>query len=179
MKNEMNIWVIGGDMRQVKLAEALAGDGHTVHSFALEQAGEAAGVDPASDLSAAALADCVVLPLPVEGEGGALNAPFSEGTHPLEEVFAALRPGQVLCGGKVSQRAAALAAARGLTLHDYFAREELAVANAVPGALAVEHTKSARQERTPSPASVGKCSHFDLRPPCGGRLSKPEPVKPS
>ena len=31
MKHELNIWVVGGDLRQAKLARLLAEDGHTVH----------------------------------------------------------------------------------------------------------------------------------------------------
>ena len=38
MKHELNIWVVGGDMRQAKLAQLLALDGHTVHTYALAQA---------------------------------------------------------------------------------------------------------------------------------------------
>ncbi|MEG1858549.1 MAG: dipicolinate synthase subunit DpsA, partial [Pseudoflavonifractor sp.] len=97
MRNEQNFWVIGGDMRQAKLAELLCEDGHTVHTFALERAPELAGVLAEEDLHEACLADCVVLPLPVEGEGSLLNAPLAAGRHPLAEICAALRPGQVLC----------------------------------------------------------------------------------
>ena len=133
MKNELNIWVVGGDMRQAKLAEQFADDGHTVHTFALEWAPEPIlGAEQAEDLEGAALADCVVLPLPVTGEGSLLNAPLSAGRHTLVQVLDALRPGQVVCAGKVGDEARSLAAKRGLTLQDYFAREELAVANAVP-----------------------------------------------
>ena len=39
MRNELNLWVAGGDMRQAKLAELLAADGHTVHAYALERLG--------------------------------------------------------------------------------------------------------------------------------------------
>ena len=46
----------------------------------------------------------------------------------------ALSPGQMVCGGRVDPVTAALAAERGLTVLDYFDREELAVANAVPTA---------------------------------------------
>ena len=35
MKHELNIWVVGGDLRQAKLAQLLAEDGHTVHTYAL------------------------------------------------------------------------------------------------------------------------------------------------
>ena len=30
MKHELNIWVVGGDLRQEKLAQLLAEDGHTM-----------------------------------------------------------------------------------------------------------------------------------------------------
>ena len=33
MKHELNIWVVGGDLRQAKLAQLLAEDGHTVHTY--------------------------------------------------------------------------------------------------------------------------------------------------
>ena len=138
MKHELNVWVIGGDLRQAKLAELLQGDGHTVHTYALDRSPEPAPGEE-SNLTGAELADCVVLPLPAAGEGGTLNAPLSGGSHPLTQVLDALRPGQVICAGRVDPATRAMAEERGLTLHDYFAREELAVANAVPAALAVWH----------------------------------------
>lgn len=135
MKHEWNIWVVGGDQRQAQLAVQLARDGHTVHTYALERAGELGeGVEPERDLRGAVRADCVILPLPVTGEGTLLNTPLSEGSLPLAEVLDRLRPGQIVCAGLVTPPVAALADARGLTLHDYFAREELAIANAVPTA---------------------------------------------
>ena len=134
MRNELTFWVVGGDMRQARLAELLSADGHTVHTFALEELGPLAGVKQEESLREMELADCVVLPLPAAGEGGGLNTPLSGAVHPLAEVFDALRPGQVVCAGRVDPDTAALAAEWGLTLYDYFAREELAVANAVPTA---------------------------------------------
>lgn len=131
MKHELNVWVIGGDLRQAKLAELLQNDGHTVHTYALEQAPELPWEGEKS-LTGVELADCVVLPLPVSGDGTMLNAPLSEGSHPLAQVLDALRPGQIICAGRVDARTLTMAQERGLMLHDYFAREELAVANAVP-----------------------------------------------
>jgi dipicolinate synthase subunit A len=127
----MNVWVIGGDLRQVKLAQLLREDGHGVHTYALERAPELAWAEEA-ELAGVELADCVVLPLPVAGDGAALNAPLSESAHPLAQVLDALRPGQLICAGRVDPETARLARERGLCLRDYFAREELAVANAVP-----------------------------------------------
>lgn len=130
MRQELNVWVVGGDMRQAKLAELLADDGHTVHTWALERADVT--VERAADLKEAVLADCVVLPLPTIGEGGLLNTPLSEEKVPLQRVLAALRPGQVVCAGKVGPEFQSQAEEKGVRLFDYFAREELAVANAVP-----------------------------------------------
>ena len=134
MRNELNFWVVGGDMRQAKLAELLSADGHAVHTFALEELGPLEGVRQEKGLAEAELADCVVLPLPAAGGDGRLNAPLSRLSLPLAEVFSGLRPGQVVCAGRVDAPARAQAEALGLTLRDYFAREELAVANAVPTA---------------------------------------------
>lgn len=137
MRNELNLWVAGGDMRQAKLAELLAEDGHSVHTFAMERLGPIPGTAQEQALDGMSLADCVVLPLPAAGEGSLLNAPLSEGRHTLSHVLDALRPSQVICAGMVGPQLAAMAADRGLTLHDYFTREELAVANAVPTALPI------------------------------------------
>ncbi|WP_297719118.1 dipicolinate synthase subunit DpsA [Intestinimonas sp.] len=132
MRNEWNIWVVGGDLRQVRLAQLLCEEGHSVHTWALERA---EGVpEPMADLSEARLADCVVLPLPAAGEDGRLNAPFSEEKAELAGVLDALRPGQVVCAGRASPALLELARERELRLFDYFDREELAVANAVPTA---------------------------------------------
>lgn len=137
MRNELNVWVIGGDMRQVSLAELLEGDGHTVHTWGLEGAEECPGKE--ADFRKAVLADCVILPLPAMGEDGRLNAPLAENAPLIEQVLDALRPGQVVCGGRVSPQLQAMALERDLRLWDYYAREELAVSNAVPTALAVGH----------------------------------------
>ena len=145
MNHELNFWVVGGDMRQLRLAQLLSQDGHTVHVYALDAGGELlSGLIQEDHLGSIARADCVVLPLTVSLGGGLLNAPLSVADHPLAPILDRLSPRQFLCGGRVDPDTRALAQARGLTIHDYFAREELAVANAVPTAegavqLAMEH----------------------------------------
>ena len=145
MKHELNFWVVGGDMRQVKLAQLLSDDGHTVHTYALDPGPEPVpGLIQEQNLNQAGRADCVVLPLTVSTGGGLLNAPLSLSEHPLAPILDRLSPRQFLCGGRIDPETEALARERGLTIHDYFAREELAVANAVPTAegavqLAMEH----------------------------------------
>ena len=127
----MNIWVVGGDPRQAALAAALADDGHGVHTFALEK-GEK--VVCQSSLNGIDRADCVILPLPAATGEGRLNAPLSDSSHRLEDILDALRPGQLVCAGMADEKLKWLAEERRLLLRDYFAREELAVLNAVPTA---------------------------------------------
>lgn len=118
----LNFWVVGGDARQIYLAEALAGDGHFVHTYALGGKGDS------DSLAGAGEADCVLLPLPAMG-GELLNT-----TPPMApaQVLGALAPGQLVLAGQAVPSLAAETERRKLTLIDYFVREELAVANAVP-----------------------------------------------
>lgn len=127
-------WVVGGDQRQAALAAALAEDGHRVMTWCLDKAELPPSVKRAESPEGIDRADCVVLPLPVRGEGDTLSAPLCAQTQPLDDLFARLRPQQYLCGGRADDRTFALAARHGLTVHDYFTREELTVANAVPTA---------------------------------------------
>ncbi len=140
MRQPLHFWVVGGDLRCRALAQALAQDGHTVHTYALGEVGSPAGavsnLSSSETLEGVKGADCVILPLPAQ-KGELLNAPLASSPPPLSQVLDALAPGQLCCAGRVSPELKQEAEARGLRLADYFAREELAVANAVPAALAV------------------------------------------
>lgn len=123
---EKNIWVVGGDRRQVYLAGLLRQDGHTLHTVGLGE--KERGLD---DL---ALAHCVILPLPVLGKNGRIHTPLSQEKIDLSQVLDHMRPGQVLCGGMVSPEVREAGERAGLQVFDYYAREECMVANAVPTA---------------------------------------------
>lgn len=123
----LEIWVVGGDERQRLLAGLLAEKGHRVHTLAL---GEGSGRETAG----LGRADCVLFPLPVSREKGRLFAPLAGEEVALDTVLDAMRPGQLALGGQVGAETARAFQARGLRWRDYFAREELAVANAVPTA---------------------------------------------
>lgn len=131
----LRVWIVGGDGRQAELARLLAEDGHEVHTYGLEQGGEPTGtVLPAKDLKTVGRADCVLLPLPVSRERGLLYAPLAAEPLPIERVTEAMRPGQLVLGGQMNEEVVMALRARGLRWRDYFAREELTVANAVPTA---------------------------------------------
>ena len=135
MKYKRTFWVLGGDMRQAHLAQLLAADGHRVFTYALEHGAHAAPDAVAvRSLHALPEACCAIFPLPVCGEGATLSTPLSDDTHLLCDVLDRLFPEQVICGGRLDAGTRELFVHRGLTVHDYFAREELVVANAIPTA---------------------------------------------
>lgn len=127
--------VIGGDLRSAYLAGELAADGYKVITTGFDSADLPPCVTGCTNpAQAIALADCVILPLPVTAEGGVLNAPFARVRMTLDQVLNAVTPSQYLLGGNVSATVRREAEARGLTIDDYFAREELAIQNAIPTA---------------------------------------------
>ncbi|MCI9120678.1 MAG: dipicolinate synthase [Oscillibacter sp.] len=130
--------VLGGDRRQAELARLLAEDGNTVCTYGLER-WKSGGTD---SLERAAAADVVLLPLPLCRGDGVLNC--EEGAVPTADLFRRLSPRQRILAGQVRPQQRREAEALGLTVEDYFLREELAVANAAATAegavqVAMEH----------------------------------------
>ncbi|NLO49187.1 MAG: dipicolinate synthase subunit DpsA [Clostridiales bacterium] len=147
MKAKMKFALIGGDMRQAKLAELLADDGHIVSAFAMDKVQSLWGVKRSDTLfDAVSEADCVILPLPLIGREGCLNTPLSEKIHSIEDTLRCLSPKQLICAGRIDSRSAEMAGDFGLEILDYFKREELAVLNAIAtaeGAIQLAMTETA------------------------------------
>ena len=135
MKLKRVFWVVGGDLRQAHLAQLLARDGHTVCTYALEQGTHAAPDAPLqTTLTGIDRADCVIFPLPVCSAPGILSTPLSGQEHHLSPILALLSPSQAVCGGRFDRETLSTCSRHGLSPHDYFQREELTIANAVPTA---------------------------------------------
>ena len=132
----VRFFLIGGDARQLFLADLLRRDGHIVETSALS--------DESPDFSRLSQSDCVLLPMPLLGRNDAIFAPLCPTPVSLHAVLNHLAPTQTIFAGKVGPDVHKQAAALGLTIHDILLREELAVANAVPTAegalqIAMEH----------------------------------------
>ena len=126
----MRFAVIGGDRRSAELAELLLRDGHRVRSFALEKAALPGEIPRDSCLHSCVYgADCVLLPCPAE-KGGFLNAPLSAEVLDMAALVEALWPGQLLLGGRLSDRTVTAALRGKLQVADLLRRQELAVWNA-------------------------------------------------
>ncbi len=147
--------VIGGDLRAAYLAGALATDGCRVIAAGFDSTELPAGVTACTNAAQAiALAQCVILPLPVSADGVNVNAPFSRVPISLETVVQAVREGQLLFGGQISDTLRRELSMRGLTAADYLCREELAVLNAVPTA---EGAIQLAMEELPITLSGSRC----------------------
>ena len=132
MHNIETFAVIGGDLRSSYLAKALASDGYKVITAGFDATELPIGVTGCTNpTQAVALADCVVLPMPVTTDGVTVNAPFSRSKIRLDAVLDELRPHQKVFGGSVSAALLSEAQSRGIVVWDYLLREELAIKNAV------------------------------------------------
>ena len=129
MMQRKKLWLIGGDDRQAVLAGLLADDGHKVHVYGME---ERMCCEPSLD--GIEQADCVILPLPAVSVEGMIHTPCSKLSLAAGDVLVRLDPKQVILAGKASTWLKAMAEHWGLTVRDYFEREELALLNAIPTA---------------------------------------------
>ena len=134
------ISILGGDLRQVCLARLLSEDGWKVITWGLEKGGG----DGGAPLDQALAGNILLLPMPV-CRNGMLHLPLTDTELEAERLWARLRYDQLLLGGMTSDLSRRLMADYGLTLLDYYNREETQVANAVPTAegalqLAMEST---------------------------------------
>lgn len=135
------ISVIGGDRRQAILARLLAEDGFVVCTCGLGQ-----WSDRETPLEDAVQADVVILPLPLCWQTGVLNRTGEP--LPTADLFAMLRPEQLILAGQVQPAQWREAKARGLRLEDYFLREEMTVANAAATAEGALQVAMEHMERT-------------------------------
>ena len=118
MERQKRFAVIGSDARQLAAGRALARAGYAVEGP-----------------EEIALADYILLPLPLDAA-----------RTPLAELLRAARPGALALGGMLSEEA--IAAEAGVELVDYFAREELAIRNAIPTAEGCIGVLLAQRKRT-------------------------------
>ena len=119
--------VLGGDPRQLCLAELFREEGHTVHTWGL------APPERERPLAQAAAGDIVILPQPVSPDGVHLS--LGRGELLLEDLWPMLSgPERVILGGRIQPAVEQSAREAGVVLTDYFRREELQVAIAVPTA---------------------------------------------
>lgn len=124
------ILVLGGDKRNLELSKLLIEDGHDVkisheHGLYFEDR------------------DLIIGPLPLSYDKKTLNAPSHSEEIEIDTLFEKMRE-KALIAGVIDQEYILKGKAYGMTIVDYFKREEMQVLNAVPTAegaikIAIEH----------------------------------------
>lgn len=120
----MKMIIMGGDSRFVRLAELLERDGHGVFPLGME------GALPMQGPSDYSGTEAVILPLPAEKDGY-LFAPLSREKRSLIELLEPFKPGTKVFAGMAGQELREYCRRRGLSIFDYFRREEFQVKNAL------------------------------------------------
>lgn len=136
MSKNKTFSILGGDLRQVHLANTLAKAGYTVSALYFNEAVEFEGqvLQPEHPAQAVSRSDVLILPLPVTLDHVHLNAAFCSHKVRLDDCLEPMRNDAFLFGGMIPPEIYDLCAQRGVTASDYMQREELAVRNAVPTA---------------------------------------------
>lgn len=127
--------VIGGDLRNVKLAELISADGCQVNIYGFKNAGFESILTENEDMQAAIDdSEIVIGPLPCSNDNETLNSPFHNEKIQINEVFKIMKKNQLFIAGRISDKIAHLAKAYNVFAIDILEREEMAVLNAIPTA---------------------------------------------
>ncbi len=142
--NMKKIGLLGGDMRQIRLASLLAEEGYETAVWGFRKIMDDESMKTrltkcvrcADWESAVRGSDVVLLPLPVSADGVRLNCPLSAVDYPirLTEIVEKCGSGALLLGGRIPSLIGRLASERGIGVYDYYENEALQIKNAVPTA---------------------------------------------
>ncbi|MBC7765298.1 MAG: dipicolinate synthase subunit DpsA [Hyphomonadaceae bacterium] len=135
MGNIKSFCIIGGDLRQVKLANALSHDGYRVNVIGFSGIEFSDTVTLYDDLENAVTGvDVVIAPLPCSVDGNTVNTFFYHKKIIFSDLFKALSKNQIFLAGKIDEKIHNLAKVYNIYVIDYFDREEMTVLNAIPTA---------------------------------------------
>ena len=127
--------IIGGDLRNVKLAESISADGSQVNIFGFKNAKFGVKIDENMDLETAIDdSEVVIGPLPCSNDNETINAPFHNEKIYINEVLKTIKKNQLFIAGRISDKILNLSKAYNVYAIDILEREEMAVLNAIPTA---------------------------------------------
>ena len=132
---EMNRFgILGGDKRQIYLAQSIAADGYQVYACGFDEDVEMKRVVKVSFDELTDTCGLIILPLPVTQDGKYLNMPFSKEKFLLDDTFAEKMVDKQVFGGALNRLKTTSTLWYKIAMYDYSMREEFAVQNAVPTA---------------------------------------------
>jgi dipicolinate synthase subunit A len=129
-----NCGILGGDRRQIALAEQLAAAGFQGYICGFDGVTFTGNVHKTTLGEMIRLCNIIVLPLPVTDDGKHLKMDFSEKKIVLNDEFAEKMRGKRVIGGMMDRLYRTSSVWKQIQTDDYSVREEFAVRNAVPTA---------------------------------------------
>ncbi len=126
--------IIGGDLRQIYVAEKLRRDGNKVEICGFDSTKKCHPNLKISSLSkVVSSSDYIIFPVPVSRDEAHINAPFSAMPILIDESLASMLKNKVVFGGIISPLMERVKHSE-VCLNDYYNREDIMVLNAVPTA---------------------------------------------
>jgi len=137
--------VLGGDKRNVAIAESLFFQGYSVKLYGFDYFDRPMPMQCKRLDETLSCADVVIGPVPCAQHGELLNAPFHNRPLTAAEVFGHMCAGKLFMAGMINTEIMAQAQAHNIHAIDLLTREELLIANAIPTAegaikIAIEET---------------------------------------
>ena len=127
--------IIGGDLRNVKLAELIAAEGNSVNIYGFSKAGFEVKFKQSNTIAESINeSDIVIGPIPCSNDNEFINAPFHSEKIQINEVFRCMNKNQLFIAGRISEKIVHLAQVCNVYTVDMLEREEFAVLNAIPTA---------------------------------------------
>ena len=126
--------VLGGDKRQIALAESIASDGYTVYACGFDEVEFTGDVKKTELEEIVNKCENIILPLPVTADGTHLNTVYSENKIALNDSFAELMRNKQVFGGMMGKLYQTSEIWDSIDTYDYYTQEEFAVRNSVPTA---------------------------------------------
>ncbi len=135
MLDKKKFCIIGGDLRNVKLAEIIAEEGNTVNIYGFDKASFDVNVKQSNTVEEAVTdADIVIGPIPCSNDNEFINAPFHNEKILIHDVFKCMSKNQLFIAGRISEKIVHLSQVCNVYAVDMLDREEMAVLNAIPTA---------------------------------------------
>lgn len=135
MENRERFAVIGGDKRQLHLANILAQEGFFTNTYGID-AEEFANevVKKVSISDAIKNVDVIIGPLPCSKDDETVNCMYFSDKIYFKDIFSAMNKNQLFFAGNISEKVKQTAHEHDIYTIDYLEREELAVLNSIPTA---------------------------------------------
>ncbi len=135
MIEKKNFSIIGGDLRNVKLAELIAAEGNSVNIYGFNKASFEVKIKQSNTIEEAVNgSDVVIGPIPCSNDNEFINAPFHSDKISIHDVFKCMNKNQLFIAGRISDKIVHLGQVCNVYNVDMLEREEMAVLNAIPTA---------------------------------------------